>query len=249
MKKLFIVLAVLLALVGCTPANGGKEENTQPVNSDTVKVKIYKDQFIKLLPEDKQQELYNSGLSLENGEVSALGADLSGYTFKSVDGQDVKLPKGPYILEIVGSWCGYCQALTTEVIEGKYYETIPVYQYFMYGTAEDVASFYEAIGLERPADIVALTENEQFELFLQEHEFYSVPLTLVVNEEGKVSFSHLGYLKLDEYKSFVDYGLAARLYDTTVEGMSLTDYLSTQQKVRNYINNLEEIEVPKSVLE
>ena len=249
MKKLFLVLAALLVLVGCTNGGGTSGGEGQTTNKEMETVKIFKGSYMSLFPEDIQQEIYSMGLTMEDGEVSVLGADLSGYKFTTADGKEASLPKeGPYILEVVGSWCGYCQALTSAVIDSGLYKQIPVYQYFMYGEAADIASFYEAVGVAKPDEITAFVGNETFEALLQQHEFYSVPLTLVVNSNGKVSFTHLGYMPAEDYKNFIDYGLAAKLYETKVEGKySLPEYLARQDKIRAYINSLEEIEVPKEI--
>ena len=248
MKKLLLLATILLLLVGCTPA--GKGDDQGKASSDMEVVKIYKEPYSTLLDENTQSELYSKGLGMEDNEIAILGQKLSSYSFTTSDGQAINLPENSaYVLEIVGSWCGYCQALTSVVVRNGINDRVPVYQYFMYGTPEDIETFYQGAEVEKPDSIVALVENEDFQMWLQQHEFYSVPLTLVVNDTGRISMSHLGYMDAEPYASLINYGLGAKLYDTKVDGVSLAEFIKRQDAVRAYINSLEEIAVPKELLD
>lgn len=233
-----------LTVSGCTKT---EEVDNGP---QTQRVELYKGNYIDLLPEETKADIYAKSLNLSDSEVSLIGSNLTEYQFTTYEGETVSFPEtGPYIIEIVGSWCTYCQALTKDIISTKLSDEIPVYQYFMYGTKNDIDAFYESVGLSRPNEIIALLSNENFEKFMEEKEFYSVPLSIVVDESGKIALSHLGYMDAASYKNFVEYAKTAKLYDVKVnDSDTLRTFVELQEKARNYIDGLSSIDVPVDVL-
>lgn len=246
-KKILTGLAATLALVGC--ASQTTEENTTP-KEETVHVSVYRGEYLNLLDADAVNEIYGMGFSLDDGEVAMLGADLSSFTFTDYDGNEVHLPtSGPYVVEILGSWCQYCQRLTKEVLQEALDEGITVYQFFLSAENEDIDSFYSEVGFDRPEGVVALRNCSDFEDWINEKGISSVPQSLFVNEEGKVSMSHIGYTDYEAFKELYDYSLTAKIYETKIDGLDLQTYLAQQVKIKNYIDNLEELDIPKSALE
>ena len=239
---------MLASLAGCNSSSntsGGSSSS----NEKTVTVSVYKGSFIDLLGEDKVNELYNQGFSLEDGEVEMLGDDLSSYTFTTYEGEEVQLPsEGPYIVEILGSWCQYCQRLTSETLDTALSSGIKVYQYFLSAENSDIDDFYSTIEKDIPDGVTVLRNSQEFENYISEKELYSVPMSIVVNSEGKVALTHIGYVDSDTFMSFYDYAKDLKLYDIDVNGVDLKTYLAQQVIIKNYIANLDEIDIPESVL-
>lgn len=246
-KKYLAGVLATMALVGCT--NGTTNQGGTTTKEDTVHVSVYKGDFINLLGDENVSTLYQSNLALEDGEVAMLGDKLSDYKFKTYEGDDFQLPtEGPYVVEILGPWCSYCQRLTGEVLEKLLDSGVKVYQYFLQADNASIDDFYVQAGIERPEGVTVLKECEDFETYLGEKNLYSVPQSLVVDETGKIALSHIGYVGYEDFKKFYDYALTAKLYETKVDGVDLKTYLEQQVKIRNYINDLDEIDIPKSLL-
>lgn len=241
---LLLTLGMILTMSGCS-----NKKNVDEGPKTTV-VELYKGKYIDVLPEETRAEIYAKDLNPSDGEMALIGSDLSQFSFTSYNGETITLPeKGPYILEIVGSWCTYCQALTKDIITTKLSDEIPVYQYFMYGTNNDIDAFYETIEVSRPNEVIALVSNGEFEQFLEENEFYSVPLSIVFDENGKIALSHLGYMEASFYRDFVEYAKKAKLYDVKVnDSATLKEFVELQEKARDYIDGLSSIEIPLDVL-
>ena len=247
-KKIIAGLLATLALTGCA-GQTGTDGNTATDKEETVHVTVYKGEYMNLLGQENVNDIYSMDVTLDDGEVAMLGLDLSQFTFTDYDGNEVTLPsEGPYIVEILGSWCQYCQRLTGEVLNDALNKGVTVYQYFLSAENEDIDNFYTEVGFEQPDGVTVLRNCQEFEDWVSEKGISSVPQTLFVNEEGKISFSHIGYIDSEGFFKLYDYALTAKLYDVTIDGQNLQNYLDQQVKVRNYIDNLEEIDVPKSVL-
>lgn len=247
MKKIITLLLACLmvfTLAGCSKTT---DEGT---TTETETVELYKGKYMDLLPDDKREEVYSYGLNLSDNEIALLGTKMDKFTFTSYEGESVTLPeKGPYIFEIVGSWCSYCQALSVEIIDDEIYKDIPIYQYFMMGTQSESDSFYATIEKDRPEEITVLMQNEEFEKFLNTNEFYSVPLSFFVDEDGNIALSHLGYVDAATYRNIIDYAKTAKLYNVEVsEGKTLREYVELQQKARTYIDELPSIDIPVEYL-
>lgn len=242
MKKIISMLLVAFVLVGCSSNSTTNTVSKEPTET----VSVFNGSYIDLLG-DKRDEIYNLGLDLSDNEVKVLGTELPTKTFTSYEGETVALPDGPYVFEILGSWCTYCQALVNETHELYASLGLPVYQYFLDGVAEDVDSFYDAIGIERVATATQLVSNSEMETWANENEFYSVPMIIVVDDSGKIAMTHIGYLPAEDFSAYIEYALDAKLYDVEIEGTSLSEYLTRQDAIREYIDNLTEIEVPTSI--
>lgn len=249
-KKILAGLAATLTLVGCASTSTNTESGSSTTKEDTVHVSVYKGEYINLLGEDNINTIYGMGLTLDDGEVAMLGADLTQFTFTDYDGNEVSLPsEGPYVVEILGSWCQYCQRLTKETLQDALDNGIKVYQYFLSAENEDIDSFYSEVGFDAPDGVVRLRNCSDFEDWIYDKGITSVPQALVVDESGKVAMSHIGYVDTETFMSFYEYALTAKLYETKIDGQDLQTYLNQQVKIKNYIENLEEIDIPKSALE
>lgn len=243
-KKMLGCLIALLALSAC--GNNTNEE----AKEDTVRVSIYKDAYLNLLGEDNLNTLKELGLDeIEDGEVTLFGTDLSTYTFTDYDGNTVNLSGGPYILEVLSSGCKYCQKLTRESLQPALDNDIQVYQYFISSSNDDIDNFYSEDGINKLDGVVMLRDCSSLEGMLRKKELNSVPLTMIVDENGKISITHIGYIETDTYLSLYNYGLSNKLYALDIDGLDLYSYLKRQTKIKDYIYSLEEIDIPKSVLD
>lgn len=245
MKKVLITLLgilIIISLSACT----GNENN--PVKNDTTTISLYKGDYVELLGEETLEKLYINDLSLKDNEVSVLGTKLPGETFTDYNGKSVTLPKGAYIFEVVGSWCTYCQALTNETLEELVKTGYPVYLYFLEGTKKDVESFFETIGIEIPTNVTILLMNSSFEEYLDENDFFNIPLSIVVDETGNIGLTHIGYSEVEIILEFVKLGMEGKYYNVKVDGMLLADYIRIQKIAKDYISNLTEIDIPSELL-
>ena len=243
-KKMLGCLIALLALSAC--GNNTNEE----AKEDTVRVSIYKDAYLNLLGEDNLNTLKELGLDeIEDGEVTLFGTDLSTYTFTDYDGNTVNLSGGPYILEVLSSGCKYCQKLTRESLQPALDNDIQVYQYFISSSNDDIDNFYSEDGINKLDGVVILRDCSSLEGMLRKKELNSVPLTMIVDENGKISITHIGYIETDTYLSLYNYGLNNKLYELDIDGLNLYSYLKRQTKIKDYIYSLEEIDIPKSALD
>lgn len=247
-KKILAGLLATMALVGCS--NQSVDNNNNASNGDTVHVSVYKGNYINLLGSENVEKLYSLNLGMEDGEVAMLGNSLSDFKFKTYDDEDFQLPEtGPYVVEVMGTWCGYCQRMTSEVLQSLLDSGVKVYQYFLQADNPSIDDFYSQVGFDRPEGVTVLKGCTEFEDMLLEKDLTAVPQSFVVDESGKIALSHLGYVDYETFKTFYDYALEAKLYDTKIDGLALQEYLAQQVKIRNYINNLEEIDIPKSELD
>lgn len=240
MKKILLVLSILALLTGC----GATDTNTKV---DTVTVSLYKGVYEDLLSDEIKEKLYDIGLYLTDSEIGVIGEKMPNLAWTDYDGKELTLPNESYIIEIVGSWCQYCQALASESNNDILALGYPVYQYFLYGTPQDVDDFYETIGTEKPNNIVYLMQNEEFDDFLIENDFVNIPMTLVIDGNGRIALTRLGYAEKDDVVKFVEMAMEAKFYDLEVEGTTLYDFIKTQKIAKKYIEELEEIEIPKEL--
>lgn len=246
MKKILTILTALLVLVGCSKT----ETTSTKTDEKTETVSVYNGNYIDLLGSDKKSEIYNLRLDLSDDEVALLGTTLPDISFTTYEGETVSLPSsGGYVFEILGSWCTYCQALVNETHDLYASLGVPVYQYFLSGSASDIDDFYNDIGIERVQSATQLTYNDTMEQWISSHNLYSVPMIIVVDESGTIAMTHVGYLPADDFSAYLDYALSAKLYDVEIDGETLPEYIEKQVVIHNYIDNLTEIEVPSAIFE
>lgn len=241
-KKLFKYICLLFCF--CLTACENKTEE------EMVRVSIYKYDYINLLSEEDKETLANLNLELEDCELSMIGDSLSLFTFKTIDGNDFSLPeKGPYILEILSAHCKNCLNETANSLQKIVEKNITVYQYFINDSTNEINEFYLAANMEIPDGVTVLKKCEEFEQYLIQNDNYAVPQILIINEDGLISMSHIGYMEFDSFISFYEYGRDVKLYETLVDDMDLHSYISKQNKIRAYIGSLQEIDVPASIFE
>lgn len=242
-KKIFASITILLALTACS------NNKSSSIEEEMVHVSIYKDNYINLLGEENINKLSELGLDFENGEITMFGSSLSSYTFTDYDGNTVNLNEGPYVLEVLSPDCKYCQKQTRETLQTLLDNGIKVYQYFISSENEDIDNFYNEAGMLKPDNVIILRNCSSFEGLIRKRNITSIPLTIIVNDEGKVSITHIGAMDIDTLISLYDYGLNNKLYEIEIDGLDLYSYLKRQTKIKDYIDNLEEIDMPKSILD
>lgn len=251
MKKLLVVLLSLAMVLGLTGCSKNKEEgNISPVKGDGVSVQLYKGRYVDLFEDDVKARLQNLVVGgIDETLLSFAGTEFPKLTFKSYDGKEVKLPEGKTIFfEIVSPWCHFCQDMTKNKVVDKVMENfkdVEYYQYFGSATENDVKSFYEATESEIPAGLNVLIGNEEFDNWLSINEFYSIPMVMVINSEGKVGLSHIGLSEPETFNELV--ALTMNEMNKPLKGMekNFYEYMKDQRAALDYIDDLEEITVPK----
>lgn len=243
MKKLLLCLLTLLVMAGCSA------QTDTPKTGDTVKIEIFKGTVIDALDEKAKADLLDVYGEYRNPEMAfrVAGQNLPDLEFITYEGEKAKL-EGPFILEMVGSWCSFCQELTLEgTIEKllEQYPDIPVYQYFMYGDIGDVDAFYESAEKEIPANITVLLDNQQFDEWYNQNGYSSVPMMFVIGKDNRIGLSYLGKDSFDLYVKMIDYTMNKSVADMmTTTGKTIGEFTKEQAIAKQYISDLTEIEVP-----
>ena len=247
MKKILILVAcalTILSLSGCSKGDSNK------VDEPTKTVQLYKGSYSELFDDETRVGIENIYGYSDDMFLKEIGKDFPVKTFTDYYGNEVTLDDGPMVFEVVGSWCTYCQKLSKEVMDGlvEAYPDIKFYQYFSYGTAPDIDQFYQTIEKELPENMVILQNNQEFDTWLNNNGYSSVPLVLTTDNTGKMSLSFLGYNDLASYKNFVGYVMNNSLSNkTTTNGVKFSDFVKEQEVAKKYIENLSEIDVPESL--
>ena len=240
LNKMLLVCTILLSLVGCTDQ---KKEEMETVE-------IYKGTYFDLIPSEKTAELRDKNIYCKDEEFVLLGNDLSSWNFTTINEEKISLPdQGPYILEIIGSHCIHCRNLAKGVIDSSFYKDVPVYQYFPDEDSNEIRSFYAEMEKEIPEQITVLMKNDAFKAFLEENNLTSTPLSFFIDENGKVVLCHLGHSNMDNYIALYDFAVHSGINYIEVDGMKLSEFISRQEKIRSYIDNLTQIEVPSSLFD
>ena len=249
LKKLLITgLAcgtMITGLAGCS-AKDKNGENT--VKTDMVEVEVYHGDYSALLGDEINNQAYNIGFAILDDEVKAIGDTFPNTKFTTYSGEVIDTPEGPYVLDVLGSWCTYCQHLTQETLQDLLDKGYKVYQYFAYGTKEDVDSFYETIGMGIPEGVVILLDNTDMNSWLDGYGYMSVPMTFPVDENGKITLPHVGYMNSQGYQDYLTFALNNSIAETKVGNETLRDYIQKQVAIKQYIDSLETIEVPADIL-
>lgn len=235
---------MLTGLAGCSKT----ETDGDTAKADMVEVEVFHGQYSDLLGDEINSQAYNIGFAIMDDEIKAIGDSLPQTKFSTYNGEVIDTPEGPYVLEVLGSWCTYCQHLTQESLQDLLDKGYKVYQYFAYGTKEDVDSFYETIDMEIPEGVVVLLDNAEMDTWLDGYQYMSVPLTIPVDENGKVTLPHIGYMETQSYEDYLTFALNSGIADTKVGDVTLRDYVQQQVAIKEYIDSLEKIEVPAEIL-
>lgn len=245
MKKIFsilIIAAMVLSMSGCSKNTG---EDTP--KGETKNVKLVSGSYLNLFDEDTKYEIQSLYDYMDDQQISLIGEDFPVKTFTNYNGEEVTLPEGSYAFEIVGSWCTYCQQLSKEVMDNlvKSLPNVKFYQYFSYGQASDVDSFYETIEKDMNPEIEVLTSSTEFDKWLEEKGFASVPMMIIVDGDGKMSLLTIGYNSLEHFENLISYAMENKLSQKeTVLGGKFADVLKDQKAAKKYIEELESIDVP-----
>lgn len=247
--KIFLITSlacgiVLTGLAGCSKTKNG--DNT--AKTEMVEVEVFHGEYSDLLGDEINNQAYNIGFAILDDEVKSVGDTLPQTQFTTYNGEVIDTPEGPYVFEAVGAWCSYCQRLTQESLQGLLDKGYKVYQYFSYGTREDVDSFYETIGMEIPEGVVILLNNAEMNAWLNGYQYTAVPLTVPVDENNKVTLPHVGYMESQEYQDYLTFALNSGIAEIKVGEETIRDYIQKQVAIQQYIDSLEKIEVPAEIL-
>ena len=249
MKRVLIILLLLTSFISLSACSNQQATSEEP-KDDGVVVKIRKSNFVDLFEDDIKDRLVNiveGGISEQL--LTFAGTKFPDIKFKDNEGNPVQLLKEKTILlEVVSPHCGYCKEMTKskvidEVITNN--ENVIFYQYFNGGIASDVDAFYQECVIEIPERLNILVGNIEFDKWLDENNFTSVPLFLVINNEGKVGLSHVGTCGADVIDELIDI-TENELHKPLKDGdKNFYTFMDEQRAARAYINDLEEVTVPK----
>lgn len=235
---------MLTGLAGCSKTETGGDT----AKADMVEVEVFHGQYSDLLGDEINSQAYNIGFAIMDDEVKSIGDSLPQTKFSTYNGEVIDTPEGPYVFEVLGSWCTYCQHLTQEALQDLLDKGYKVYQYFAYGTKEDVDSFYETIGMEIPEGVVVLLDNAEMDAWLDGYQYTAVPLTIPVDGSNKVTLPHVGYMDSQGYQDYLTFALNSGIAETKVGEETIRDYIQKQVAIQQYIDGLEKIEVPAEIL-
>lgn len=247
MKKIFsllMIIAIAVSLGGCSKETSSV---TTPSVGKTKTVTLFNGSYIDLFDSDTKYEIQTLYDYMDENQVSLIGEKLPVKTFTNYDSKEVTLPEGGYVIEVVGSWCTYCQQLSKDVMDNlvKSLPDVKFYQYFSYGQISDVDNFYATIEKDMNPNIEVLISNDEFEQWLEQKGFLSVPMVLIVDKNGNLSLMDIGYNSLTHFENLITYAMDANLSEKeTVIGGKYANVLKEQQIAQKYISELETIEVP-----
>lgn len=243
MKRILNASLMLLALLFSSACTG----NT-PEKEETRKVIIYNDDYIKLFDEDYAKKILDVDSNIGDDVLKIAGTKLPNYTFKDLNGNDIELGDGPYVLEIVGYWCDYCKLLSEKIMNELIlkYPDIKFYQYFIDSSPEDVKSFYKDISKDIPEGLTVLvSNNDEFDEWLFNSGFNGVPLIIPVTEEGTISIIKIGYENYDYFIKLIDFSIKENIGEYKLSnGQTFSSFTQEQAVAKRYIEELTEIDIP-----
>lgn len=249
LNRILVIIIILIIFTGCSTTNKDSTNNAD----DTVTISIYKGKYIDVFDDDTKKDLNKIyGNNINNKVLKAAGNSFPDVSFIDNCGNKVNIDDGPFIFEIVGSWCSYCKALTKEIMPSiiEEYPDITIYQYFIQGTNEDIAEFYDEIGTIKHDNLVILNGNKDMDSWISNNCPDAIPLLLVVDDNMLTGLSAIGLEDIDYYKDVINYTIDGKINEKiTVFDKPFHIFQKEQMVVREYINNLEEIKIPKEMLE
>lgn len=213
----FLTVAMLLGMTGCTKdssenkTNSTNTESKEDTELDKLKA-LYTDDAVKTLDgfasDDAQLFIYSN-----------LGKDVSNYTFKDLNGNDISLGTGEKtVIEIVRYDCSACISSASFVQEaeakfnGNGYRFI---QMFSNGEVSDIDEFYKNAEVSTKFTNI-IPSADEVNQFLYDMGLSYVPAFLFVDESGKISLGMVGYsFTVDDFELLAtEYAFAeTKLYD------------------------------------
>ena len=209
--------------------------NKQPINTEIGTAIVVKDGEIQpiMTMTEKINAFTDNGLyKIESiyGDVS-YAADMAGLVGKTIPATSLKLLNGEYldtssfagkayVIEVVASWCEYCQETSKEYlgdIVAKHTD-LEFVQIFAEGNTGDVNTFYEEIS-KNPEDMgyVVPADNTSID-FVNKLNLTGYPTWVFVDESGKISWVHSGYITGEEFSTLRNAAYTGtKIYDCLVE--------------------------------
>lgn len=144
-------------------------------------------------------------------------ADMAGLVGKAIPETELKLLndevlntndlKGkPFVLEVVANWCTYCKETSKEYMDSIVSKNtdLEFVQIFAEGNTGEVNTFYEEIGKD-PKDVkyIVPANNESIDL-VGKLNITGFPTWIFVDETGRISWVHSGYVKPEEFSTLRD---------------------------------------------
>lgn len=164
------------------------------------------------------------------GDVS-YAADMAGIVGKKVPSTTLNLLNGEklsldtfknkkYVIEVVADWCSYCQKTSKEYMSDIVSKNtdLEFIQVFGEGNTGAVNKFYEEIG-KNPKEMkyVVPADNETIDL-INKLKVTGFPTWIFVDETGRVSWVHSGYVTSDEFSTLRDAAYTGeKIYDCLKE--------------------------------
>lgn len=159
----------------------------------------------------------------------------------------------PIVLEVIADWCGYCQQEEVEYLD-RIVEANPNVTFVKYidtGAEEEMKAFYDATQVEPNERVIIVYQNADFSEWLSNNDFTSYPTFYFINSEHKVSGSYVGLLDHELAQGCIAVAFSNEFNTYSLQtkyGISISRLARKVRKANQYLNELTEIDVPRSYL-
>lgn len=255
-KKYGIVLLVVAVVIGLLYGNLKTDDSlTENVPLYLNPSEQLTDESLNYLENTLDQYGLTIGSVIDEEFFLGNGVNVPNIDLTTSTGETINLYKldKPVMIEIFADWCSYCQQEEVEYLD-KIINSNPdvVYvQYLETGSDAELKSFYENAGVEPRNNTIIVYQNEEFSEWLANNGFGSFPTFYFINKEHRVSGSHVGLLEDEIANASMSIAFNEE-YDTymlqTNYGFNIARLTRRIRIAREYVDNLEEIEIPRSYL-
>lgn len=159
----------------------------------------------------------------------------------------------PIVLEVIADWCGYCQQEEVEYLD-RIVEANPNVTFVKYidtGAEEEMKAFYDATQVEPNERVIIVYQNADFSEWLSNNDFTSYPTFYFINSEHKVSGSYIGLLDHELAQGCIAVAFSNEFNTYSLQtkyGITISRLARKVRKANQYLNELTEIDVPRSYL-
>lgn len=191
--------------------------------------------------------------NVTSDDLICLGLDKPNINLATYDGKGINLSEvtGKVVLQVVADWCEYCQEETRTYLDSIVSSNpdVTFVQYMETGGANEVNSFYGAVGKTINPNVVVVLRNDELSAWLENGGFSLYPTTLVFDDSDKVARSIIGLTETDAFNASLKSAFENPLYTLkNAKGETVLEVNKKVQIAQEYLSTLTEINIPKEYL-
>ena len=234
LKKIFIVL-ISFILVSC--ATNNEEEKIVDEYIAPVKDVFLFDE----LDNDLKQRIRNANgnSAFQNYQFYMLGKDIYENDLLDINGNTINFNNyDSFILEVLSTTCSHCKDSLENNLDSLLDLDVTIIQYFNVGDVDDIKNLYEDIDRSIPSNIIVIGKDEGLDDYLRHDIGIERYPTLISYKDNKISFSSIGDMDEESFKSFYEISFNNPLKKEDLIDSEGNDLLSLNRSVDDVKNDL-----------